>query len=118
MSADRSALVSVKADVFSCAVLLWCLVAGQYPHRGVKMDVFTLMVKISRDGLRPPVDGFPPVLAGLLARCWQPGAEQRPGFAQLLEALQAEDLLQEPVHQLSLAHHHDDRVTWSGPTRM
>ena len=41
-------------------------------------------------GLRPDIPGHtPPLLAGLIRDCWQPVPEQRPGFSDIVERLQA-----------------------------
>mmetsp|Transcript_43719 Transcript_43719/g.137291 ORF Transcript_43719/g.137291 Transcript_43719/m.137291 type:complete len:141 (-) Transcript_43719:57-479(-) len=78
---------TLKADVFSYAIILWELVTGKEPYDG--MEGLNVAYAVADDGLRPDVpnicpEGYPE----LLAECWSDDPEERPEFGKILERLQ------------------------------
>ena len=60
----------------------------QVPYAG--LNGIQAALAVMERGLRPDIPGHTPAaLASLIRDCWQPIAEQRPGFADIGERLQA-----------------------------
>lgn len=63
-------------------------VCAQVPYAGVSGIQAALAVM--HRGLRPGIPSHtPPALAALIRDCWQPLPDQRPGFADITQRLEA-----------------------------
>ncbi|HEU4408629.1 MAG TPA: protein kinase [Polyangiaceae bacterium] len=85
----RGQPTDARSDVFSCGVVLFEMLAGVRPFQGpTAMDVLTAILRDAP----PPLDGAPPALAGVVARCLakEPG-ERYADAGALLAALEAAD---------------------------
>ncbi|CAM9597114.1 unnamed protein product, partial [Phaeothamnion confervicola] len=77
----------LKVDSYSFGVVLWELCERRRPwaHLSSRFDIIDAVVC----GARPPVGaGFPPPLATLMRRCWQPDPAARPSFREIVAMLQ------------------------------
>jgi serine/threonine protein kinase len=85
----RGQLYTVKADVYSFAVLLWQLLTGEtvYPN----MQLIEVVSAVRDGALRPPLPhvDVSPSFEAIIKACWHDGAAQRPSFSRILELLEA-----------------------------
>jgi len=75
------------ADVYSYGIVLWEIIAGEPPYRG--MNPMQLIGLVAYKNYRPRTD-LPcpyPELIRLMTDCWQENATSRPNFSQILERL-------------------------------
>ncbi|KAG2489312.1 hypothetical protein HYH03_012144 [Edaphochlamys debaryana] len=82
--------ISEKADIYSLAVILWCMVTGQAQPWG-QYHYAAILYKVSMRNERPalPEDPMrcPPRLASLIHRMWAADPASRPGAGEVLKLL-------------------------------
>jgi serine/threonine protein kinase len=82
----QEAHYTLKADVYSFAIILWELLTGTVPFKG--RDALRVAIAVSQHGERPPLPpGVAQPLAALIAACWDALPENRPTFAQIVRKL-------------------------------
>ncbi|EDQ89903.1 uncharacterized protein MONBRDRAFT_24816 [Monosiga brevicollis MX1] len=73
---------SGKVDVYSFAVVLWELLSGEVPYKGV--DVGAIIWGVGSGRLQLPVpEGTPDGFSLLLKQCWNKEGKHRPSFRQI-----------------------------------
>eukprot|EP00698_Gefionella_okellyi_P011806 TRINITY_DN3136_c0_g4_i4.p1 TRINITY_DN3136_c0_g4~~TRINITY_DN3136_c0_g4_i4.p1 ORF type:complete len:572 (+),score=101.65 TRINITY_DN3136_c0_g4_i4:93-1808(+) len=83
----RSEAYSIRADVYSFAIVLWELVTLQAPHP--RMQYYELIRRVADEGLRPVIPPtVPSVIAQLIKDCWAEDPHARPLFPVILKRLE------------------------------
>lgn len=79
-----------KSDVYSFAICLWEMYTRKIPYRDLGLNPSHLVVKVVKEHLRPPIPKqCPRAFRQLMERCWNPVAEKRPTFPQILKTIEA-----------------------------
>ncbi|KAJ9529577.1 hypothetical protein QJQ45_013916 [Haematococcus lacustris] len=78
---------SIRADVFSFAVVMWECLTRKLPYAG--LAPFQAATAVVYQGLRPDIPACtPPSLAALIKACWAAVPDQRPSFNVVVADLQ------------------------------
>ncbi|XP_004432434.1 PREDICTED: mitogen-activated protein kinase kinase kinase MLK4 [Ceratotherium simum simum] len=84
----KSSLFSKGSDVWSYGVVLWELLTGEVPYRGI--DGLAVAYRVAVNKLTLPIPSTcPEPFAKLMKECWQQDPHIRPSFALILEQLTA-----------------------------
>ncbi|KAL2098733.1 hypothetical protein ACEWY4_005213 [Coilia grayii] len=84
----RSSTFSKGSDVWSYGVLLWELLTGEVPFRGI--DGLAVAYGVAMNKLALPIPSTcPEPFARLLEDCWNPDPHSRPAFTTILDQLTA-----------------------------
>ncbi|XP_012586708.1 PREDICTED: mitogen-activated protein kinase kinase kinase MLK4 [Condylura cristata] len=84
----KSSLFSKGSDIWSYGVLLWELLTGEVPYRGI--DGLAVAYGVAVNKLTLPIPSTcPEPFAKLMKECWQQDPHIRPSFALILEQLMA-----------------------------
>ncbi|XP_066239423.1 mitogen-activated protein kinase kinase kinase 21 isoform X1 [Saccopteryx leptura] len=84
----KSSLFSKGSDIWGYGVLLWELLTGEVPYRGI--DGLAVAYGVAVNKLTLPIPSTcPEPFAKLMKECWQPDPHIRPSFALILEQLTA-----------------------------
>lgn len=101
----RSSLFSKGSDIWSYGVLLWELLTGEVPYRGI--DGLAVAYGVAVNKLTLPIPSTcPEPFAKLMKECWEQDPHIRPSFALILKQLTAieeavlTDMPQESFHSM------------------
>ncbi|KAM5206167.1 mitogen-activated protein kinase kinase kinase 21 isoform 1-T1 [Hipposideros larvatus] len=84
----KSSLFSKGSDIWSYGVLLWELLTGEVPYRGI--DGLAVAYGVAVNKLTLPIPSTcPEPFTKLMKECWQQDPHIRPSFALILEQLTA-----------------------------
>ncbi|XP_077476885.1 mitogen-activated protein kinase kinase kinase 10 isoform X3 [Stigmatopora argus] len=84
----RSSTFSKGSDVWSYGVLLWELLTGEVPFRGI--DGLAVAYGVAMNKLALPIPSTcPQSFARILEGCWSPDPHSRPRFVEILDHLTA-----------------------------
>ncbi|KAM6912976.1 mitogen-activated protein kinase kinase kinase 9 [Xenentodon cancila] len=84
----RSSTFSKGSDVWSYGVLLWELLTGEVPFRGI--DGLAVAYGVAMNKLALPIPSTcPEPFAHLMQNCWSPDPHSRPQFTTILDQLTA-----------------------------
>ncbi|XP_066550690.1 mitogen-activated protein kinase kinase kinase 9 [Amia ocellicauda] len=84
----RSSTFSKGSDVWSYGVLLWELLTGEVPFRGI--DGLAVAYGVAMNKLALPIPSTcPEPFARLMEDCWNPDPHSRPTFTSILDQLTA-----------------------------
>jgi serine/threonine protein kinase len=77
-------------DIYSLAIMLWELLAGERPWQGC--NVLDVAIKVVLQGVRPPLERLPesrcpPKLRTLIKSCWETDPRRRPAAAEVVKVL-------------------------------
>uniref|UniRef100_A0A8C0ZTE7 mitogen-activated protein kinase kinase kinase n=1 Tax=Castor canadensis TaxID=51338 RepID=A0A8C0ZTE7_CASCN len=88
MSVIRSSLFSKGSDIWSYGVLLWELLTGEAPYRGI--DGLAVAYGVAVNKLTLPIPSTcPEPFAKLMKECWEQDPHIRPSFALIVQQLTA-----------------------------
>ncbi|XP_029817473.1 mitogen-activated protein kinase kinase kinase 21 isoform X3 [Manacus vitellinus] len=84
----KSSMFSKGSDIWSYGVLLWELLTGEVPYRGI--DGLAVAYGVAVNKLTLPIPSTcPEPFAKLMKECWEQDPHIRPSFALILEQLTA-----------------------------
>lgn len=77
-----------KADVYSFAIILWEMLTGEVPYRGLR-DIQVAMTVINQNN-RPKIPkNCPPNLSKFIRLCWSTDPDKRPEFKKIVKVLES-----------------------------
>lgn len=82
----RSSNFSPASDVWSFGVLVWEILTGEVPYRG--MEPLQVALAVANRHLRLPVpDSIPQILSSVMLNCWEEEPQKRPEFDAIVVRL-------------------------------
>lgn len=82
----KSSVFSKRADIWSYGVVLWELLTGEVPYRGINSLAVAYGVAVNKYTLPIPTT-CPGEFADILTACWNCDPHQRPTFSDILDTL-------------------------------
>lgn len=82
----KSSVFSKRADIWSYGVVLWELLTGEVPYRGINSLAVAYGVAVNKYTLPIPTT-CPAEFADILTACWNCDPHQRPTFSDILVTL-------------------------------
>ena len=75
-----------KADVYSYGILLWEIMSGDVPFRG--LNQMQVAMGVVGNGIRPPIpNNCSPKIAKLIKSCWDQDPNKRPYMSQVVNVM-------------------------------
>jgi len=80
---------NLSADVYSFGILLWFMMAADFPYPNLSMN--SIIKLVAKEGKRPPCNKtWPEDLSSLMNKCWSEDICERPDFVDIMSALLGE----------------------------
>ena len=81
-----------KADVYSYGILLWEIMSGDVPFRG--LNQMQVAMGVVGNGIRPPIpNNCSPKIAKLIKSCWDQDPNKRPFMSQVVKVISSGDVV-------------------------